>query len=631
MATLLLAGLLAGGGLYANKTRTESQQAADLASGLASNTATIAGTSSLLTRDDAQRRNISAVLNRQIPNQRALGQNIYAVDDYVGSDVDLQARSQKVYGPAIAKQEKSKQWAQPTLTALGDGDGAWVNYAGNPQQPNPSLDSFKVVPFVEEPYSKVASANRASLNTFNPARRFEEMTNIGTGGTGYRSKTEVLGVMNGGEDPVATNLIDNISMLNPTNSLATTFDGSHLANTGTTGGITDNNTVIKTYIPTKQNTIDNKSVNPGQKTFEFNRMSGGNGNRDFNAPALLPNQYQMNHRRNVEGTNYDQLQRSSGQFSSNVPQGYNSYESMATLPTTKSQGKKLDTQEGRFGNAVVAFGQQGNNMGSIANNQTILETDNHRQTLQYDPRQFTQINIPKPMGTDVRDNIFLDPTRKDDMLFSHTSSLSNNERTNASYLTRTEPMPVTGKQTLIRASQGNAIQHQMPQQSDYQNQQEDWRRDLHITNANGYQSQLHRTPGAFIPGDHTRQMPNQPRATNKQLNSQQIGQRGPIGGASNYVDASAPRGWKTTDRRQGYEFAAHQPIANMGYDVANVQLQQKEMNVDQHYRQSKLSEVPSATIFGATTLPSATAPAQSQLDSFQHAWQSTSKRRKQEI
>lgn len=627
MATLLLAGLLAGGGIYANNARMQSKDAADLAAGLASNTLTMADTSTLLTRDDAQRRNISAVLNRQIPNQRALNQNIYAVDDYATSAADLQARSQKVYPPAIAKQQQSTQWGTSTLTGLDEGDGRWVQYAANPQQPNPSLDSFAVVPFVEEPYSKAASGSRASLNTFNPARRFEEMTNIGTGGTGYRSKTEVLGVMNKGENPVATNLIDNVAMLNPTNSLATTFDGSHLANTGVTGGISDSNAVIKQYIPTKQSTIADKSVNPGLKTFAFDRMSGGNGQRDFNAPALLPSNYQTTHRRNVDGTNYDQLQRSSGQFSASIPQGYNSYEAMASLPTTKSQGRRIDTHEGRVGNAVVAFGQQGNNMGNIATNQTVLEPDQHRQTLQYDARQFTQVDIQQPLGTDVRDNVFIDPTRKDDMLFSHTGNLSNNVRTNASYLTRTEPMPVTGKQTLIRASHGNAIQGTMPQQSEYQNQQEDWRRDLHVTNANGYQSQLHRTPGAFVPGDHTRQMPNQPRATNKQINSQQVGLRGPIGGASSYVDAFAPRGWKTTDRRQGHEFTAHQPIANVGYDVGNAQLGQTEMNVDQHYRRSKVSEVPTGTIFGATV-----AQVQAPLNNgFQQAWQATSKRRKQEM
>lgn len=598
MATLIFATLLAGGGLLANQKRLKSKAAATSLNQELVELKQPTTLSGVLNSDYA----VSSVLKRQIPNQRGLSQNIYNVNDLDVTNADLQNRAGKVYTAAAAKETAGKKWGQPSLDGLEDDESKWLHYAANPEQPNArTLSSFSIIPFVENEWEKNDSVGRKTGNTMDTRRRFEQMTSVGTGG--YVAKKEVLNEINQGVNPVSTNLIDNVDRLNTQNMISTTFDGTTLDKTGAMG-VSDQNRVLKNYVATRQKTIDDSSVDPGLKTFALQR--GGNADRSFNAPALLPQNYQLNHRRNVSGTQYDQLQYSR-QTTNSLPQGYNKVENMATIPVDKAQGKRISDIGQRIGNAGANYGPQGQHMGMISNDQgryngipsTSLVTSQHTQELQYDPMRFTQISVREPMGEAARDNVYLNQTLKEDTLFSHQGAASNNIFSNASYLSRIEPLPPTNKETLVRERFGRAISMGLPQQSNYQSQMQDWKRDLQETNANNYETELHRTPGVYVPGDNTRYLPDVPDATNKELNASAIGAMGVIGGFSNYVNASAPRNWRASDRKMGHEFNAAPMITNRRTDTENAQLTAQEDSLEHSYKRKKTDAV-SLTNFGGS-------------------------------
>ncbi len=154
---------------------------------------------------------------------------------------------------------------------------------------------------------------------------------------------------------------------------------------------------------------------------------------------------------------------------------------------------------------------------------------------------------------------------------------------------------------------------------------QDWKRDLHYTNSNAYEASLYRTPGAYVPGDHTRQLPNAPRITNKQLHSQEIGDMGPIGGAQSFVDAATPRGWQTVSLSNGPEFVGRQPDLTPRYDINNEQLNAQENAIAASYKKSKLDEISGLTHAGVVSQAN---PVEVRMNNYRDAWHAASRRPK---
>ena len=528
-------------------------------------------------------------------SERPLGQNVYATDDLLRSNLDLERRANEVYPVAVAKEQAAKKWAKPQLESIDGGsrDGAWTLYAapvrgeqdvtvpGSIEDSPVGLSTFASIPFNEKPYLK-GSTNK-NLPIYS--RKYEQMNNVGVGG--YQPKTEQTADVNGAQNPFSVGLVDNIARYDPQQRLASTHDGENLP--GNTSVNDSSNTFRNYFAAAVPRVKAQTNINPTTE-LRIDGMSGGNADPMYSAPALKPQNYGVNHRRNVDGTMVNQIQRGN-QITLNQPQGYNEFDQQNTIPERKL--KSLADVKARWGAAFVDRGQSGitaanisqlNHDGSIP--QTSIEASTRTNDVTWNSGRFAQLdNFNNGSQTGIRDNIFVGPTLKDQTLYTHQGHASNQEAMNAGYLSRKEPMRVTMKETLVRPMEtGVAVQHRMPQQGNYQNDAQHL--DVQMTNAASITPVMTRTAGFFADGDITRDLPSAPSITNKEINSS-LGGQVIAGGAGSAVSASAVRGWAQSDRKDGLEVVDNRAFIPSGNDSGLYQLGQEGEAIGSSLRQTK--------------------------------------------
>ena len=545
--------------------------------------------------------NTANVETETLASSRGLSQNIYAQDDLLKSQLDLERRANPTYPMAVAKQQQERAWGKAKLDAVDDGshDGAWTQYAapisvsgetiatvpvkGSIEDESPDNSTFTAYPFDEQPY--LTGFNDKSLPA--SSRRYEQMTNLGVGG--YRQKQEQAATVNGPQNPFQVGLIDNVNAYNPEERLASTFNGSNIdAETYNDSG-QPYQTYFANAVPRVKAQAD---INPTVE-LKYDGMSGGNADPLFSAPALSPQNYEVNHRRNVAGTMVNQIQRGN-QIALAQPQGYNVQQNQNSLPTGKLKKSLADIKD-RWGSVFINRGQGGitaaniaqlqRNGGASSIPQTSIDSCTRSQDVQWNTERFAQIdNYDKGSGNYVRDNVFMPPTMKDQNLYAHQGHSSNSQMMNAGYLSRTEPTDVTMKQTVLRQDNGLAVQHYTPYEGSYLDTEKSI--DLDMTNSASITPVMTRTPGVYAPGDNTRYLPAAPVTTNKEINSSVGGQIVP-GGAGTQISAAAVRGWGCSDRKDGLEVMDNRSYVPLGRDAGLNQLNADENSVQDNMRGRK--------------------------------------------
>lgn len=411
------------------------------------------------------------------------------------------------------------------------------------------------------------------------------MNNTGVGG--YQPKTEQVATVNGAQNPFSIGLVDNISRYAPEERVAGTYDGSNLPSNQT---VNDSGDRIQTYFAGAVPRVKAQAnINPTTE-LRIDGMSGGNADPMYQAGPIKPQNYAVNHRRNVEGTMVNQMQRGN-QLALNQPQGYNKYDMQNSISDHKM--RNLADVKARWGAAFVDRGQNGFSAANVAQlqsnsaiPQTSIDPCTRTNDVGWRSERFAQLdNYNNGSLTGIRDNVFVGPTLKDQTLYTHQGHVSNSETMNAGYLSRTDQMPITMKETLVRPMEdGVSIQHQMPKQGNYLNDADHL--DVQMTNSASITPVMVRTAGVFADGDITRDLPSAPQMTNKELNSS-LGGQITSGGAGNYVTAGAVRGWAESDRKNGLEVVDDRAFVPSGHDSGLYQLGQEGQNIGSSLRQTK--------------------------------------------
>ena len=143
-----------------------------------------------------------------------------------------------------------------------------------------------------------------------------------------------------------------------------------------------------------------------------------------------------------------------------------------------------------------------------------------------------------------------------------------------------------------------------------------------MTNAASITPVMTRTPGVFISGDTSRDLPSAPNTTNKEVNTSIGGQR-IMGGASSHVPAAAIRGWGSSDRKDGLEVLDSRAFVPWNNDGSMSQLDYQENQAGASLRPTKYQNVNDLTNLGVNVqrnIPST--------QTFQQNWNETAKQPK---